>query len=173
MLFLLGCGAIGETAQTIGQAIQVPMRGLRWRITKLFPTHLTYWQNKTNVQIAIDMFLSKKYEINDMFQKIATTQFYSPIKLIDFSDPTAAAIQINKIVANQTNVTNFISSPNVLNRDTEMVLASAVGFNQQWLHPFLSANTKTMPFYRNSCNNTNAVNVSMMHQRVNDNNLIL
>lgn len=164
-LYLLGCGASGQTATSIGEILNIPINGLT--SPNQLPSHLHYWQNYAYVQFCSTIYVSQNYEINDAFQNVATNQFYAPIQSISFANRTTAAAIINNRVAQQSsnNVTNIIA-PQVLTPETEIVVATAINFNEEWYHRFLPENTKTLPFYTGNCGSGQSEPVQMMRTQV-------
>lgn len=166
LVYLLGCGSDGQTGQVIGNRIGFRMSGLS--TIAHYPAQMLPWHNNSYVHIGNAIYVSENYTINSRYQAIATNQFFSPIKSLDFSKSLLAVTVINNDVAVHTanGVTNIIA-PNDITAQTEMIAVSAISFNQQWFQQFLPEQTRTQPFYTGSCNNSQQSEpVEMMQAQV-------
>lgn len=82
------------------------------------------------------IYVQPKCEINRNFQHVANTKFMSGVENLHFGHCNDSA-RINQIIEKTTNKTVHISMlPNRLNKETQMILVTAIHFDNNWLFPF-------------------------------------
>lgn len=169
-LNLLYCGSSGATRQAITTVNSIQGNN-PVRIANEYNGLLNQLLNRTNVRLAINLFLANAYTaIQPNFLTIANRQFYTPITNVDFGNSIVAASVINNLVANETNqAIRKMIDPSVITDSVEMVLTNTITYNQAWWNQFPLVNTTTSQFYvHGDCYATNgtSVPIQMMHLRV-------
>ncbi|XP_013104704.2 antitrypsin isoform X1 [Stomoxys calcitrans] len=155
-------GATGQTAAEMDKGLGFPAVKEETLADKYFAI-LSQYANSNILKIANKIYVMKNYEVLTKFNDLLTQKFFSKAENIDFAQNTQAANNINSWVETKTNhlIKNLIS-PDLLNKDTRMVLLNAIHFKGEWVNSFPERNTKDKDFYLDE---QNKVKVKMMHVR--------
>lgn len=96
---------------------------------------------------ANQIYVQPKCKINKSFQQIVNAKFMLEVENLDFGHSNDSA-RIHQIIEKSTNKT-FHSSilASRLNEETQMVLANAIHFDNNWLYPFEKECTHRGAFY--------------------------
>ena len=168
-------GARGTTAQEMAKTLYFPVEQLT--LHKSFSalnSNLEAIQKRGNVQIntANALWVQSDYnegtdyfKCKDEFLNLTKEYYKSELKQVDYRDTSKSAFirdTINAWVEQKTNskIKNLIS-PDLLDKNTRLILVNAIYFKGKWQDEFKRKNTKPMPFYLNS---DETENVEMMCQ---------
>ncbi len=104
---------------------------------------------KTEITIANSLFGQRGEKFLPSFLGTMKTAYGAPLQLVDFAGATEAARNtINGWVHGRTNERiEELLKPDVLNRNTALVLVNALTFKAQWTTPFSERWTTPKPFY--------------------------
>lgn len=157
-------GAGGETASEMDQSMGLTAVSEEELADKYFSI-LSQYENSNLLKIANKIYIKKNYEIQDKFNELLTTKFFSSAENIDFDDKVIAAKTMNNWVESKTNnlIKDLIPADS-LDRDTRLVLMNAIHFKGEWVHAFPARSTQEADFY---IDETNTVKVQMMYTTAN------
>lgn len=150
-------GAAGQTEAEMRKALRIYDDKIE--SGKAF-FHLTckYAKNE-NIRIANKIYVNEGRKIKPGMIKAAEKLFSSKVENIDFTEPAAAAVTINKWVEGQTgDKIKDIIDPHSLDPDTVVIVINALYFKCKWQQPFQSDLVKD-DFWLNEAN---SVKVDMM-----------
>lgn len=122
-----------------------------------------------NVHMSNSLYFSDMFPLNQGY-----TNYVRNLGLIDNINTLRSreeSIRINNITTNTTrgNITNLITG-NMINRDTLIVVTSAIFFYSRWKHPFLQEYTRIDTFYTyNKLKKVNRLIPIMTQKNVNHN----
>lgn len=119
-------------------------------------------RNKEELAIANSLWGQSGYPFLPQF--LQTTQAHYGAGLIDvnFKDPEAARLKINRWVEEQTkDKIKELFRKDVLRDDTRLVLVNAIYFKGGWMRPFIKGATRDGDFHLNG---GKTIQVPMMHQ---------
>ncbi|KAI5709483.1 hypothetical protein M8J75_000563 [Diaphorina citri] len=157
VLGLASFGAAGSTAEAM-------MKGLRIKhsetLLKDYKGIIDQLSKSPELKIANKIYFAKDIELNPAYQTQAVDNFNSELGKVDFSQPPAAAKEMNDWVSNHTNdkIKDLIKADS-LDASTKLVLINAIHFKGKWTVPFKPEATKDGPFY---LDDTNSVQVPLM-----------
>jgi len=158
-LLLLAFGSKSKTNEQLKNVLHLSKdkppnyENIKMIITRLeIPGYLT---------VANGIFSDKAFSLNTDYVKNTQNYLNSEVRSVDFSaNPTSGESEINKWVNNKTNgKISGIFNPGDINKDTLLVLASAVHFKNVWKQPFTE--TKKASFCLSA---TNHIDIQMLHQ---------
>ncbi|CAH1713878.1 unnamed protein product [Aphis gossypii] len=111
--------------------------------------------------VANGIFSDKAFSLSTDYTKNTQKYLNSEVRSVDFSgNPTSGELEINKWVNNKTNgKISGIFKPGDIDKDTVLVLASAVHFQNVWKQQFTE--TKKSSFCLSA---TKHIDITMMHQ---------
>lgn len=149
MLALLAQAAEGNTFEEL--KLELHLYGDKSSVAKQF--HLLYefmqkGAGNSSFVIANRIYVKRGYEINKIFQEVATQQFLSDIESINFENSFETAGIINNFVEAKTNgkITDLIK-PDALSDNTSTVLVNAIYFKSDWENMFNEDDTVEEDFY--------------------------
>ncbi|XP_015380516.1 PREDICTED: leukocyte elastase inhibitor-like [Diuraphis noxia] len=159
LLLLLALGSKSKTNEQLKTVLHLSKdkppnyENIKAIITKLeVPGHLT---------VANGIFSDKAFTLSPEYTKNTQKYLNSEVRSVDFSgNPTSGESEVNKWVNSKTNgkISRIFKSGDI-NKDTALVLASAVHFQNLWKSPF--TNTKNASFCLTA---TKHINIKMLHQ---------
>ncbi|XP_053965605.1 serine protease inhibitor 42Dd-like isoform X4 [Anastrepha ludens] len=153
-------GATGETAAELDRGLGLPLNN-EAAIANTFHNILADYVNSPILKIANKIYIMDTYKVQQEFNEIATTKFFSSAENINFANSEGAANTINKWVESKTN--NLIKDlipPAALSGETRIVLVNAIHFKGEWKHQFPKEATRDDNFYLNE---VDSVRVPMMN----------
>ncbi|KAL4149574.1 hypothetical protein QTP88_003500 [Uroleucon formosanum] len=159
LLLLLTFGSKSKTSDQLKSVLHLSKdkppnyENIKSIITKLeVPGHLT---------VANGIFPDKAFSLSPEYTKNTQKYLNSEVRSVDFSgNPTSGESEINKWVNSKTNgKISGIFNPGDIKKDTVLVLASAVHFQNLWKKPFVE--TKNASFCLTAKNH---INIKMLHQ---------
>lgn len=165
-LSMLLAGARGSTATQIATVLDQPHPpdGFYSAIAEL-QTSLSKQANlgANRLSMANAVWLQRGFPLQPEFEQTMEHQYQAPLTPLDFrTDPAAAAAQINNWTAQHTeNKIPELFSPGSIERDTRMILSSAIYFYGKWKSPFPLKATSPEPFHPAP---RDSVTASFMHQ---------
>ena len=157
-------GARGTTADEMIQAMHLPGSDLAQAgiaaLRQLFqadPATAGYTLSTVN-----QLWVQQNFALLDSFVTSSQNLFGASPQSVDFSNPSAAADNINAWVAGQTHgkIKDLIS-PDAINHLTRLVLTNAIYFKGNWTSAFDSTSTHDAPFALSS---SHSESVRMMQQ---------
>nr|XP_046244415.1 glia-derived nexin [Scatophagus argus] len=162
ILGMLLPGAHGETRKQVLNALRYKKNGPYKMLKKLHKT-LTAKSNQDIVLIANAMFTQESFPMKEAFVATNKANFQSESKCLDFSNPHAAADEINKWVNNKTkgHIPSLIKADMLDPILTRLVAVNSIYFKGLWKSRFQPENTKMRPF---TAGNGNVYKVPMMSQ---------
>jgi serpin B len=105
----------------------------------------------------------KEFSLNKNYSDLIKKYFKVDIQAINFTEKNAAAGIVNKWVSSKTaNKINNILNPDLITKETRVILANAIYFKGFWVTKFDSGLTKKTPF---NLANGNKKDVDMMYIR--------
>jgi serpin B len=119
---------------------------------------------KRDVQLylAASLWGQRGYGFQKSFLSLLQECYGAGLQEVDFTAPEQARKTINAWVEKQTNQKiPQLFGPDALGRNTRLVLASAIYFKGDWIHPFKKDRTRTEPFREDA---DSKVQVPMMNQ---------
>jgi serpin B len=159
LLLLLAFGSKSKTNDQLKSVLHLSKdkspnyENIKSVITRLeIPGHLT---------VANGIFSDKTFSLNPEYTKNNQKYLNSEVKSVDFSgNPAFGESEVNKWVNSKTNgKISELFKPGDINKDTVLVLASAVHFQNLWKKPFTE--TKNASFCLTA---TNHIDIKMLHQ---------
>ncbi|XP_075167856.1 uncharacterized protein LOC142240023 [Haematobia irritans] len=154
-------GAAGKTATDMEQSLGFAGQSSE-SVAENFHSILTKYANSKILQMANKFYIMDGFKVKDHFNEVLTNKFFSSAENINFGDSDKATDIINNWVKSKTdNAIEDLIKPNVISRDTRMLLLSAIHFKGMWKKPFSTENTKDMDFYTSE---TTTVKVPMMYK---------
>ncbi|CAN9511157.1 unnamed protein product [Ophioblennius macclurei] len=162
ILSMLLPGAQGETRKQLLSGLRYKKNGPYRMLKKLHKT-LTAKSNQDAVLIANAIFSQKGFPMEDAFLEANRANFQSETRELDFSDPHAAADQINDWVNNKTkgHIPSLIKADTLDPALTRLVALNSIYFKGLWKSRFQPENTKMRAF---TAGNGNTYKVPMMSQ---------
>jgi serpin B len=159
-------GAAGETAKQMEDALHFPGAKVHSALAQLEPS-LT---SQPSLQIANALWGQEDLSYKVKFIDLVHEHYAAPLKGVDFANQTEAARKlINDWTAKQTadRITELFQ-PNVLTKNTKLVLTNAIYFKGAWQSSFDENRTTDLPFHLST---TEKVTVPTMYQENNFNYL--
>jgi len=154
-------GARSSTAEEMSHVL-----GYQQGNSTMLSTLYRLWQiynNNTafNLSTANALWLSKDFKILDDYVEKITTYFAGHASEVDFSNPVAAAKEINDWVEQNTNgrIKDLVP-PSAIDSLTRLILTNAIYFKGTWKYPFDKNMTMNASFFVSS---TQIVQVPMMN----------
>lgn len=162
ILGMLLPGAQGETRKQLLSGLRYKKNGPYRMLKKLHKT-LTAKSNQDVVLIANAMFSQKGFPMEDAFLEANRANFQCESRGLDFSDPQAAADQINEWVNNKTkgHIPSLIKADMLDPALTRLVALNSIYFKGLWKSRFQPENTKMRAF---TAGDGNVYKVPMMSQ---------
>ncbi|XP_017294346.1 glia-derived nexin [Kryptolebias marmoratus] len=147
ILGMLLPGAHGETRKQIINSLRYKKKGPYKMLRKLHKT-LTSKSNQDAVMIANAMFSQKGFPMEEAFVATNKANFQCESRNLDFSNPSAAADQINEWVKNKTkgHIPSLIKADMLDSALTRLVAVNSIYFRGLWKSCFQPNNTKMRPF---------------------------
>ncbi|XP_075167859.1 uncharacterized protein LOC142240026 [Haematobia irritans] len=161
-LAMVRMGAAGETAGEMDKVLG--FSGVNEvLLADKYHAVLSSYSNSNILKIANKIYIMKKYQVQEKYNDLLGKKFFSDAENIDFADNINAAKNINSWVESKTNnlIKNLIS-PNILSRETRLVLVNAIHFKGEWVNRFPESGTKEKYFHLDG---QRRVKVKMMHVR--------
>lgn len=158
-------GAVGPTAEQMAKVLHFQLDANR-----LHPAFAALlWEMKgqgkpggCQLNLANALWNHRVTRFMPDFLDLIKDNYGAGLQQVDFSKPEDARRQINAWVAQQTaDKINDLLKPGDLTAQTRMVLANAIYFKGDWLHPFKGEATHDQPFHVTPSKD---VSVPMMHQ---------
>ncbi|NGX37508.1 MAG: hypothetical protein K1000chlam2_00664 [Chlamydiae bacterium] len=146
---LLYYGAQGDTAKQIKDVLHLSTA--KESFLQAFHKHLTGLTHKTRqgyqLYIANGLFPHKGTHFLKAFEEIATKTFDAKLQSVDYAVPDSALETINNWVSQKTQgyITQLVEE-NDIDQSTRLILANAVYFQGDWVHPFDPKNTSSGNF---------------------------
>lgn len=107
-------------------------------------------KNNTNYTLNLANKIYPKmdnFSLNKNYADLIKKYFKVDLQPLNFTDKKAAANIVNQWVSSQTaNKIKNILSPDLINKDTRVILANAIYFKGFWLSKFKKEQTKKLPF---------------------------
>ncbi|XP_047449941.1 glia-derived nexin [Mugil cephalus] len=162
ILGMLLPGANGETRKQVLNGLRYKKNGPYKMLRKLHK-NLTTKSNQDVVLIANGMFSQKGFPMEESFVKTNNDNFQCEMRGLDFSNPNAAADEINKWVNNKTkgHIPSLIKADMLDSALTRLVVVNSIYFKGLWKSRFQPENTKMRPF---TGGDGNVYKVPMMSQ---------
>ncbi|XP_034557062.1 glia-derived nexin isoform X2 [Notolabrus celidotus] len=162
VLGMLLPGAHGETRKQVLNALRYKKNG-PYRMLKKLHKALTAKSNQDAVLIANAMFSQQDFPMEAPFVATNKDNFQCESRSLDFSNPEAAAEEINAWVNNKTkgHIPNLIKADMLDPAMTRLVAVNSIFFKGLWKSRFQPENTKMRPF---TGGDGNAYKVPMMSQ---------
>ncbi|XP_022078081.2 glia-derived nexin [Acanthochromis polyacanthus] len=162
ILGMLLPGAHGETRKQILNALRYKKNGPYRMLKKLHKT-LTAKSNQDVVLIANAMFSQLGFPMEETFVETNKANFQCDRRSLDFSNPNAAADEINAWVNNKTkgHIPSLITADMLDPAMTRLVAVNSIFFKGLWKSRFQPENTKMRPF---NGGDGNVYKVPMMSQ---------
>ncbi|XP_028275941.1 glia-derived nexin [Parambassis ranga] len=147
ILGMLLPGAHGETRKQMLNALRYKKNGPYKMLKKLHKT-LTAKSNQDTVMIANGMFSQKGFPMEEMFVATNKANFQCESRSLNFSNPDAAADEINEWVNNKTkgHIPSLIKADMLDAALTRLVTVNSIYFKGSWKSRFQPENTKMRPF---------------------------
>lgn len=149
-LVMVHAGAGGQTARQMAEALHLP--GEAPHAYSEF-ANLLNGLNDISVSgnqlvLANSIWVQQEYPILKPFERTVRSQFGAGMYLVDFASAAGeAGREMNSWVAKQTRGKILeITSPDLPDADTRLVLANAMYFKGRWMMPFDKALTTNSPF---------------------------
>ncbi|KAJ0180002.1 hypothetical protein K1T71_004593 [Dendrolimus kikuchii] len=147
-LAVISLVAVGETGkQLINDALQMQNKD---QVREAFIEYGKLFEELGNVTIesGVMCYGNIQYPFSDSFKKEVQDVFDAEIENLDFANPQMAANEINEWVANKTrNLIPSIIEPDMLDKNTILVLLNVIYFLGNWEKPFNKDNTQKKDFY--------------------------
>jgi len=162
-------GARGNTESQMGQTLNFSLpqeflhpafNALDLKLSKM-PEYGSDQEQFFQMNIANSIWGQQDYDFLSEYIDLLALNYGAGLRQVDFSGESESARQtINRWVEDQTKgkIEDLIP-PNAINSLTRLVLANAIYFKADWLHPFEKDNTRDMPF---NLLNGDEVNLPMM-----------
>ncbi|MFO7618284.1 MAG: serpin family protein [Thermoplasmata archaeon] len=143
-------GARGDTAREMAHVLNFPADNeTRWSMMKSYQEYFNSISDSYNLSTANAYWLKENQNLLETY-KIAIESYYlAHGEELDFAgDPTGSAETINTWVEEQTNgkIPNLID-PNLITRETYLVLTNAIYFKSDWEYRFNPYATHLRKFY--------------------------
>ena len=146
---LLYYGAQGNTAEEIKKTLNLSATGEEF--LSAFHKHMQGLTHQTRqgyqLYIANGMFPHKGTHFLKDFEEIATKTFDAKLQSIDYALPRRAMETVNNWVADKTQgyIPTLVEESDI-NESTRLILANAVYFQGDWVHPFDPKDTSMKSF---------------------------
>ncbi|KAJ0172284.1 hypothetical protein K1T71_012257 [Dendrolimus kikuchii] len=162
-LALLQQGARGTTESQISNALRLSPESSRVAYKAIANDIKKRSSTINTLKTSNNVFMTKNFEINVNFSRIAREDFRSTISTVDYSQPIRAAELINKWVALETRdkITHIVS-PQHVGPTTQMNLVNVVYFKGLWDTPISETKTTKGEF---QLSNGQKKIVSYMHTK--------
>uniref|UniRef100_A0A3Q0SXB4 Serpin peptidase inhibitor, clade E (nexin, plasminogen activator inhibitor type 1), member 2 n=1 Tax=Amphilophus citrinellus TaxID=61819 RepID=A0A3Q0SXB4_AMPCI len=149
ILGMLLPGAHGETRKQILNAVRYKKNG-PYKMLKKLHKNLTGKSNQDIVLIANAVFSQKGFPMEEAFVTSNKENFRCQSRTLDFSNPRAAADEINEWVNNKTkgHIPSLIKADMLDPALTRLVAVNSIYFKGLWKSRFQPENTKMRPFTR-------------------------
>lgn len=154
-LSMLYAGAAGETASEMRLAMRIPWEDARVHrlVNALNQQLLNSAGSETadgqafELQMANALWAAKERQYQQAFLDTLSQNYNAGLRILDFTDASAASNAINAWVAEQTDqkITQ-LAEPSMFSADTALALTNAVYFKAAWQYPFNEAATADEPF---------------------------
>jgi serpin B len=151
LLAMVYAGARGDTAAQMAEVLHFPSdhEKLHGQITDLHERFLAC--NKSGhyeLRIGNRLWSQIGYPLRESFLDILARYYRGGVELVDFSQSDQVCRVINRWVEDETAglIKNLVSKA-MLNRETRMVLTSAIYFKGSWISPFKQQNTHDQDFW--------------------------
>lgn len=119
--------------------------------------------DKSELIIANHIYVARRFQLNEDFQKMATAKFNTGVECVDFSNQNETAHLINTFVANKTRgKIQEIITPDILDADCLAFLVNTIYLRSAWLKPFPKCLTHKDKFY---ISETDTVDVAYMQMK--------
>jgi len=107
-----------------------------------FDMHLKKLDKEVTLLMANKLFLNSEYQVKKSFADTFEKNYDSKSEHLDFSKPGNAAKAINDWVAEQTRhkICELVT-PNVLSKETSLLLVNAIYYKGNWKHKFNKSET--------------------------------
>uniref|UniRef100_H2LZW0 Serpin peptidase inhibitor, clade E (nexin, plasminogen activator inhibitor type 1), member 2 n=1 Tax=Oryzias latipes TaxID=8090 RepID=H2LZW0_ORYLA len=148
VLGMLLSGAHGETRRQIIKGLRYKKNGPYKMLRRLHKT-LTSKSNQDTVLIANGIFSQKGFPMEKTFVSTNKANFQCESRILDFSNPHAAADEINKWVKNMTkgHIPSLLKADLLDPAMTRLVAINSIYFKGLWKSCFKPENTKMRPFH--------------------------
>lgn len=152
-------GAEGETAVQLDRGLSLTMMDMQ-SVADNYHSILSKYENSKILNIANTVYVMKDRELNGEYEEVLSQKFYSSAENIDFSKTENAVQTINSWASSKTanNIKNLVSSKN-FNKNTRLLVLSAIHFNGTWSTGFPKELTMEDDFY---LDDNTTVKVQMM-----------
>ncbi|XP_029963716.1 glia-derived nexin [Salarias fasciatus] len=162
ILGMLLPGAQGETRKQLLTGLRYKKTG-PYRMLKKLHKKLTSKSNQDTVLIANAMFSQKGFPMEKDFLEASRANFECETRGLDFSDPQAAADEINEWVNNKTkgHIPSLIKADMLDPALTRLVALNSIYFKGLWKSRFQPESTKMRTF---TAGNGRVLKVPMMSQ---------
>lgn len=146
-LAMIRMGASGESAIELDQVLDFTSQATE-TVAENFHTMLAKYENSSVLQIANRIYVAKDYELEENYNEILLTKFFSAAENLDFHEIGKTVSIINNWIESKTNnLIRNLAKPGTIPVDTRLFLVSAIHFKGCWEEPFLTENTKERDFY--------------------------
>lgn len=150
-LSLLYFGAEGQTKQQIKNALHISTsdEGFQKASHALLTSFTRPFNDGYQFKIASGLFPHKGTHFLKAFEKIATSSFEAKLQSVDYDLPKSALSTINQWVSEKTmgKIPTILEEGDI-DKQTRLVVANAVYFEGEWVHPFKKELTSDKAFYR-------------------------
>ncbi len=166
-LAMTWAGARGDTAREMARVLH--FSGAQNEVVESAARQLATWKDPTRTTytlgVANRLFGEKSYTFDPAFLKLSSDSFKAPLEPVDFRGAHEAGRQrINGWVAGETrDRIKDLLPPRSIDPQTRLVLVNAVYFLGDWLHPFVKARTRPLPFFATPAKSSD---VPMMSQEM-------
>ncbi|KAL3992327.1 tight junction protein 2 [Sarotherodon galilaeus] len=163
ILGMLLSGAHGETRKQILNALRYKKNG-PYKMLKKLHKNLTGKANQDIVLIANAMFSQKGFPMQEAFVTSNKENFQCQSRSLDFSNPDAAADEINEWVNNKTkgHIPSLIKADMLNPALTRLVVVNSIYFKGLWKSRFQPENTKMRTFTRGDGTDTKVLMMSQL-----------
>lgn len=146
-LTMAAVGARGQTFNEMHRALS--LSGNRNSFSANYKTLLTpLYAAGSVLTVANGIYIQNDLTLQSAYSNLLSTDFFTTVKTLDFTQPAAAAATINSDVATATHdLIQDIIPAGALSADTKLVLVNAVYFKNTWLHKFKTTDTQLRPFH--------------------------
>jgi len=150
VLSLAASGAKGETQSEMLKVLHSTQADLP-AITQRIATQMENWNRPSRyhqLALANGLFLQKNYPIEGVFGSLAKQKYKAVVANLDFARAAETSrARINAWVSKKTmgRIKGLLPQGSIT-RDTRVVLANALYFRSDWLHPFEKQRTRLQNF---------------------------
>lgn len=163
ILGMLLSGAHGETRKQILNALRYKKNG-PYKMLKKLHKNLTGKANQDIVLITNAMFSQKGFPMQEAFVTSNKENFQCQSRSLDFSNPDAAADEVNEWVNNKTkgHIPSLIKADMLNPALTRLVVVNSIYFKGLWKSRFQPENTKMRTFTRGDGTDTKVLMMSQL-----------